>query len=136
MAQYFGTARTNYFLVKDEEAFKAEMEKFEVSVNTQTIDDQNLYSLIDNDPDGGGMPWSFYNDETEEHEDIEWSDILGKHLADGQVCVLMESGAEKHRYISGYAVAFNNKGETRSINLNDIYDLAKELGTGVTQATY
>ena len=136
MANYYGTARTNYFLVKDEEAFKAEMEKFEVTVISQKIDDQNLYGILDNDPDGGGMPWSFYNDETEEYDEIEWTEILGKHLADGQVGILMESGAEKHRYIGGYAVAFNNKGESRNVNLVDIYELAKELGTGVTQATY
>jgi hypothetical protein len=48
----------------------------------------------------------------------------------------MESGAEKLRYIAGYAVAYNSKGETVSLNLDDIYDKAKSLGTNITTATY
>ena len=41
--------------------------------------------------------------------------------------VLMEIGNEKLRYLVGYTVAVNNKGETVSIDLNAIYELAKPL---------
>jgi hypothetical protein len=48
----------------------------------------------------------------------------------------MGAGAEKLRYIHGYAIAFNNKGETRMIHLTDIYKIAEELGKDVKKAEY
>ena len=49
---------------------------------------------------------------------------------------MMEAGAEKLRYISGFAFAFNNKGEEITIRLSDIYERAKDLGTNITAAEY
>ena len=136
MANYYGQARTNYFLVKDAEAFKTEMAKYPVRVIEQKIGAESAYGILDDDGDAGGLPWSQFNEETDEYEDLVWETIIGNHLKDGAVCVLMETGAEKYRYLSGWAIAFNNKGETRRVDITDIYDLAKELGTGVTQAEY
>ena len=136
MAQYFGQARTNYFLVKDAEAFKTEMANYPVNVIEQKIGEETGYGILDADDDGGGLQWSQYNDDTDEYDDLVWEDIIGKHLRDGAVCVLVETGAEKYRYFNGWAIAFNNKGETRRVDTTDIYDLAKELGTGVTRAEY
>ena len=48
----------------------------------------------------------------------------------------MGAGAEKLRYIIGWAEAFNNKGESRAISLDAIYNLAKELGSEITRAEY
>ena len=48
----------------------------------------------------------------------------------------MEAGHEKLRYISGYAEAINAKGERRTVSLSDIYGLARELGSNITEATY
>jgi hypothetical protein len=48
----------------------------------------------------------------------------------------MGAGAEKLRYINGWAEAYNNKGEKRVINLGDIYKLAEELGSEITRAEY
>ena len=136
MANYYGQTRTNYFLVKDADAFKAEMANYEVNVIEQKIGEETGYGILDTDPDGGGLQWSQFNEETEDYDDLVWEVIIGNHLKDGEVCVLMETGAEKYRYLSGWAIAFNNKGETRRVDITDIYDLAKELGTGVTQAEY
>jgi molybdopterin biosynthesis enzyme len=60
----------------------------------------------------------------------------GKHLHDEDVAVLMEAGAEKLRYVSGWAVAVNSKGDLVEIGLSDIYEKAKHLGKNITQATY
>ena len=136
MANYYGQSRTNYFLVKDAEAFKAEMANYEVNVIEQQMHGETGYGILDADSDGGGLQWSQFNEETEDYDDLAWEDIIGKHLKDGSVCVLMETGAEKYRYLTGWAVAFNNKGESRRVNLTDIYDLAKELGTDVVLAEY
>ena len=136
MANYYGQSRTNYFLVKDADAFKAEMANYEVTVIEQQMHGKTGYGILDADSDGGGLQWSQFNEETEDYDDLAWEDIIGKHLKDGSVCVLMETGAEKYRYLTGWAVAFNNKGESRRVNLTDIYDLAKELGTDVVLAEY
>jgi hypothetical protein len=136
VANYYGQTRTNYFLVKDAEAFKAEMANYPVNVIEQKIGEETGYGILDEDSDGGGLPWSLFNEDTDDYDDLVWEDIIGKHLKDGEVCVLMETGAEKYRYLSGWAIAFNNKGETRRVDITDIYDLAKEIGTGITQAEY
>ena len=136
MANYYGQTRTNYFLVKDAEAFKAEMANYEVCVIEQKIGEETGYGILDEDSDGGGLQWSQFNEETEDYDDLVWEDIIGKHLKDGEVCVLVETGAEKYRYLNGWAIAFNNKGETRRVDTTDIYDLAKEIGTGITRAEY
>lgn len=136
MAQYFGTSRTNYFLVKDEEAFKADMAQYPVHVITEERDGKTFYGILDNNEDGGGLAWSVYDEEAEDYVDVAWESVLGSHLAEGEVGILMEVGAEKYRYLSGWAVAFNNKNEFRRIDLTDIYELAKDLGTGITQAEY
>jgi len=136
MANYYGQARTNYFLVKDAEAFKTEMANYPVNVIEQKIGEETGYGILDEDADGGGLPWSLFNEDTDEYDDLVWEVIIGQHLKDGEVCVLMETGAEKYRYLSGWAIAFNNKGETRRVDITDIYNLAKELGTGITPAEY
>jgi hypothetical protein len=136
VANYYGQSRTNYFLVKDAEAFKAEMMNYEVTVIEQNIGGETHYGILDADADGGGLQWSQLNEENDDYDDLVWEDIIGKHLRDGEVCVLVETGAEKYRYLNGWAIAFNNKGETRRVDTTDIYDLAKEIGTGITRAEY
>lgn len=64
------------------------------------------------------------------------TDLVARHLIDGDVAVFMEAGAEKQRYISGSAVAVNNRGEVVSLGLDDIYDKAAEMGQSVTHAAY
>jgi hypothetical protein len=72
---------------------------------------------------------------TEDYE-IDIVAELTNHLADGEVAVLISVGNEKLRYIDGRAIAVNNKGEERRIDLGDIYELAAELGSHVTEAVY
>jgi hypothetical protein len=48
----------------------------------------------------------------------------------------MGAGSEKLRYIRGYAFAFNNKGETKFLSLDDIYEMAKPLGSDIQKAEY
>jgi len=138
MANYYASARTNYFLVKDVEAFTTDINAVtnDVEIITQEKDGVQLVGLLGTDPDGSGFPYSQYSDEDGEYLEINWDKIFQAHLEDGWVAIIMESGAEKLRYISGYAVAYNNKGETRTIDLTNIYKLAMELGTNITPAEY
>ena len=135
MANFNGTARSNYFKVKDEDAFDEWVNRMP---NLVHIESNGLHGVYSDDPDTGCFPTNGYDEETD--EDVEYGIGAGikEHLADGEVCVLMEAGAEKVRYISGWAVAFDNtdKPSTR-VSLNDIYDLAKAaFGVTPTDCSY
>jgi hypothetical protein len=136
MANYYGTARSNYFLVKDPEAFTTEMSKYPVTVITKDVDGVTLYGFLDADDDGGADIWAYYEHEESDIEDLNWEEVFKRHLADDWVAVIMECGAEKHRYLGGFAGAYNNKGETKTITLGDIYGLATSLGGNITEAYY
>jgi len=133
MANYYESARSNYFFVKDIEAFETELDGSGLEISTKKIGDLTQVCLLADMENG--FPFEKYDDNYDSTE-LDWADIFKRHLADNQVAIIMGSGAEKLRYITGWAMAFNNKGESKSINLDDIYDLAKELGSEVTTATY
>ena len=71
------------------------------------------------------------------YEEFDFMEELAPHLADGSIAVVVASGAEKMRYVCGWASAVNNTGKQVYININSIYDLAKkELGGEATPAEY
>lgn len=132
MANWYGTARSNYFKVKDAEAFKVWAAQFDA---IELWDDERGFGL--GDTDEGYWPSSVYNDETGEDRDIDFVHELSEHLTEDSVAVLMSAGAEKLRYITGYAVAVNHKGELVEVSLDDIYELATaKFGITPTSATY
>lgn len=142
MANWYGTARSNYFKVKDEQAFRAalaQLEDIKVIDDRTRLDDpgEGRFALLVEDSDSGSWPsWVFSDDESDEPDEVDLVAVIAPHLAEGEVAVLMEAGAEKLRYITGWALAFNGKGEIRRVSLDDIYDAAAELGTAVTQVAY
>jgi hypothetical protein len=136
MANYYGVARSSYFVVKDPEAFVKELSAYPVKVITKEQDGITLYGFIDADDNGGGDLWSYYDDENSEFINVNWFEVFKRHLQDDWVAIIMECGSEKHRYLSAYAVAYNNKGDSKAINLGDIYSLANNLGSKMTDAGY
>jgi hypothetical protein len=136
MANFYGQARSNYFMVKNNEEFVAEMEKYPVKVITKETDGVTLYGVMDDDDDGGGDMFSVWDEDEDGADELDWSEVFTRHLADGWVAVIVSSGAEKYRYISGHAVAYNNKGEETHLDLSDIYTLAGQLGDKITMAEY
>jgi hypothetical protein len=133
MANYYGMARTNYFAVKDAQAFLAEIENIPDLQLDGNSDPQSVCILSESE---SGWVWSYYDEETGEDTEVDWEGIFTRCLADGSVAIIMEIGNEKLRYLSGIAVAYNNKGETRDVSLDNIYTLAEELGENITRATY
>lgn len=132
MANYYSSARTNYFRVKDVDAFNAWVKEYEDNYRVEVVDKEDTFSILfDNE---SGVPTSREVDGS--YDEIDFMDELSKHLADDEVAILHQAGAEKLRYINGYAIAVNNKSERRTISLDDIYTFAKELGKNVTLAQY
>jgi hypothetical protein len=135
MANYYESARSNYFFVKDIEAFEEELKGSSLKITKKKIDDDLTLVALFADEEVG-FPEGKYDPETFESIELDWTDIFKRHLADNQVAIIMGAGAEKLRYINGWAEAFNNKGESRAINLMQIYKLAEELGSEITRAEY
>ncbi len=119
MADWWGSSRSNYFKVKDKAAFLSWLSDLgEVSV----LHEENGYIAITGD-NFGGWPTCL-------GEDCEPFDLAGElagFLADGEIAVLIETGAEKLRYITGNAVAIDNQGKRIEIVLSDIYDQAEAV---------
>lgn len=143
MADWYGSARTNYFRVKDLEAFKAELGKPQYEVDIVELDPTSAltqvpgYIALFSTGEKGGWESSYYDDDVEdEWVEFDIPSIVAPFLIDGEVAVFIEAGAEKLRYITGFAEAINNKSERRLVTLSSIYELAKELGPNVTEATY
>lgn len=139
MADWYGAARSNYFKVKDLDAFKAALAAKGMTDTLKIATDDNQpgkIALLSED-DKGGWPSSYYDEDEDDFPEFDVAELVAPHLVDGEVAVFMESGAEKLRYVSGHAIAINSQGERREIDLNDIYDLAtKQLGGSPTLATY
>jgi len=199
MANWYGTARSNYFRVKDTEAFKAWVnampdlillekdgkfgfyaegdsggfpswiDKHTTEVRGAILSPQGepvhseafIHVAYGDAPDEDdvldaatqhfqGLPqWAGQEnptldleieDQFAEDDQVDWSSMLAPHLVEGEVAVLMEVGAEKVRYASGWATAIAWDGRETIIDLHDIYaKAAAEFGverTSITEATY
>ena len=141
MANYYATARSNYFAVKDEMMFRqwaefAGLKVLDPTHTDKTADGIPRFAITPDNGNEDGWPSHRYNEETEEYDDVDVLEELAAYLKDGDVAILMEIGSEKLRYLCGYANAVNSKGETVGITLEGIYALAGKLGSNITRAEY
>ena len=141
MANYSATSRSSYFRVKSRAAFDEWLST--VAYNDLTVletDDPLRVGLNATNGDCAGFSIEFEDEDGESRNLLE---ELAKHLADGEVAVLMEAGAEKCRYVAGFAVAVmadpkaDGGFKTLEVNLNDIYGLVRtNWGVEPGQAVY
>ena len=129
MPQYASTIRTSYFRVRNAHAFETFCERFGLSVIKKTSPGApNLHGFIVTGSEHSLMT-SFYEEKT--GDDIEadiFLDDLSKHLSPGWTAIIMEVGGDDTSVQKGRAVALNDEGESKTTDLRDIYELAKELG--------
>lgn len=138
MANYEGWARTNYFRVKDEAAFRKELNGLD---NLELSEDEDLFALLSTSDFGWDI--QVKDDEGDWDEDatdgFSFTAWLASHLAEGEVAVGVQAGHEKLRCVSGNAWAVDCKGRVVEVRLWDIYDLAKRelFNNGeITEAEY
>ena len=125
MANYYATARSNYFAVKDRAAFEAWAG--EAGLEVLPGDDERNMGRVMITPvpeSGGGWPSERLNRETGEWDEFDVFGELGGHLRDHEIAILFEVGSEKLRYVSGSAVAVNWQGDVECLDLNEIYERA------------
>lgn len=115
MANYYEACRTNYFRVKDPEAFKAAMARIpSITVDEQETDGSVRFVILGADSDGDGWPSDIASESNpDEIEDLDFFQYVADHLVDDEVIIFLETSAEKLRYLTGYAYGCNNKGEFR-----------------------
>lgn len=149
MANYYASARTNYFAVRDVAAFKAFVAQFpDVTVVSTTVGDRHLdpnlfphltpetplFALLFDSEDG--IPTQVPDPEDEDWDDIDFPGALADHLAPGWVAELREVGAEKLRYLIGYTIAINSEGQRVEYDLDSIRKAACALGPFYTEPSY
>ena len=134
VANYVSQTRTNYFKVKDPEAFKAWCKTWitDMDVVPGSGEDGELYTILI----PGSPPDARRDDPETEWFEADFIEELAEHLEEEWVAVIMQIGHEKQRYVGGYAVAINSRGDHQTVNLDDIYVTAKELGEHITRAEY
>lgn len=123
MANYYGTGRSNYFKVKDLEAF----EEWAAKIGLKTFDSSERHPdcvAFEGNEEHGGLP-DEYLDESENIIQIDFWNELSKHLVEGEVAIFVCSGAEKLRYIDGWATAVDHRGKILDVSTEDIYSKVK-----------
>ena len=107
MANYNCVVRTNYFHVKDVEAFKRMMDQVvgsEDEVSLWEENDQEENPIFAFGCYGGiaGLP-NESDDEIDDDSYNRFTDELQKCVAENDAVIIMESGHEKIRYVTGSA---------------------------------
>ena len=126
MANYYATARTNYVTIINQDGLNQALQHFEKM--TQVEQEGKTAFLAEGD--SGTFPsYANWTDaEGKEHEtEFSWVEHVMPYIAEGEVLVTMEAGAEKLRFIIGYAQAFVRRGDKvrkQHIDLSGIYKKA------------
>lgn len=121
MANYVSTTRTNYFHVKDAEAFRAFMDNV-------SGDDLELWDEKDDKGDtvfAFGCEGSIYGIQNEdENDDYDlFIKKLQEYIADNDAVILTEAGHETLRCVTGFATVITSK-DIQFFNLEE-YALTK-----------
>ena len=130
MSNWNGAARSNYVRIKDMDGLKNALSPFPIRVYQNN---DGLVCFLSEEEDTGSWP-SFalvevdHEDGWPSEDEIEFDPTVQicPFMEDDQILVMMEAGAEKLRYVSGHASAFNAKGDSCGVSLNDIYEKAAE----------
>lgn len=115
---YEAVARSNYFRVKDAEAFQREVREFP---DLLVLESDSRFALFST----SGSGWPTFEADDDSRDLI---DVLHRNLASDSVAVLVEAGSEGDRYVIGRAVAVAPEelgGGTHAIDLEDIYEVAQ-----------
>ena len=133
MANYYELGRTNYFNVKEPEVFKEELSNYSVELISNS---QGQVGFISGDLEDG-IPWMKYNPDTEEDEEIDWVEIISRHIVPDELAIMVWIGNEKLRYLSSGVIAIDSNGIFAETGLNKFYEeLADKFGKEFTLPEY
>src|ERR1051326_3390710 len=90
MANYYAQTRSNYFPVKDYDAFVEWCKKFDLEVLSDDETPQQVGFLLD-----GSLPCSYYDETIGDFIEVDFLQELADHLQDDFVAIIQEVGHEK-----------------------------------------
>ncbi len=128
--------RTNYFRVKNLEAFETWVARFSTDCTriVHKKDDDSLVAILDDS--GEGVPAAYQGKDGEDDEDFDFLEDLAEQLQPGQVAIVMSSFHEGMRFVGGWAGAVNAEGARVEVGLDDIHRLAEQLGAVQTRCEW
>lgn len=117
MANYYSAARTNYVEIEDMEGLAEALEPFSDVMICQEPSHPNIVCFLGSDESG----WP-----TADEDGVEFDPFvqITPFMKPDQVLVLIETGHDRLRYVSGYAMACHSDGRAVTLDLSDIYQLA------------
>lgn len=119
MANWYGSARSNYVQIKDMEGLIKALGPFNIEISESRLD-KGVCFLVGPYSDDGGWP-SFATDEEGDEIEFDPSEHICPFMQDDQILIMMQCGAEKLRYITGDAQAYNSEGVCEFLSLDSIY---------------
>jgi hypothetical protein len=104
MADMYGAVSSNWFVVKDVEAFKSWFEKYYFGEDIELFvhEETQEISFAGYEQYPSAYP-RFYDEESEDYVEVELKQFaleLAEHLEEGEVFALVGGGNEKLRYVS------------------------------------
>lgn len=131
MANYIAYDRSNYFKVKNVDAFRLFIENLGLTMHLGSLDGDDIKgggTVTVIDEDGGGIPEDErWDEEKEQFVEFDFFAEVAKHLTDDSVAEFRHIGHEKLRYLVGCTVAVNSKGEILALSLDDIGKMVKKV---------
>jgi hypothetical protein len=119
MALSWGSSLSNYFKVKDIHAFKTWLSEIgHVGIAYEWNDSIAIIGDY-----FGGWP----DCRGQGHVSFDFVEELSGFLAEGEIAVLIDVGAEDRQYIGGTAIAVDSRGRSTRITLSDIYARAEAV---------
>ena len=133
MANWTGTARSNYVYFKPG-TLDALKKLFDIKTETDPVGRRAIFP----DTDNGSVP-DLYDPDIEqiklledlgmdlaknddgEVDDLTMLDVIHLCLEENEIFIWMEIGAEKSRYVTGLAQAYDRTGMIKQVDLIDIY---------------
>ncbi len=149
MANWYGSARSNYVRVTDIQALtdlvELKCEGVEIVTKTDQATGDTLYAFLANGTEDGAFPSCYCPEDADETEDYDFGELVMPFVPMGEILVTQTCGAEKMRYITGHSSAYcwavkkNGKKvlEIVDTDLDAIYrKAAKKWKISPTEATY
>jgi hypothetical protein len=122
---WHGAARSNYVPIEDEEGLEKTLEPFEGLIKIDYDRHGKTGFTVGDESNDGGWPSMVADDDGNEIE-FDPVHLICPFMAEGAVLVMMESGADKYREITGNAIAYKKDGTKVEIYLNYIYEKAAQ----------